>query len=147
MTGRKMDLKFQRGYTVTEKAEKRSHGKGGGGGLVITSCLILLQRHGLQPTRLICAWDFPGKNTGVDCYFLLQGIFLTQGWNTCLLLWQANSLPLSLLESLMAKVLVQNLPDHHLILGFSSQRLRLVDQSCIMYLPPSLDVLLFISFD
>ena len=25
--------------------------------------------------------DFPGKNTGVDCHFLLQGIFLTQGSN------------------------------------------------------------------
>ena len=26
-----------------------------------------------QPTRLPCPWDFPGKNTGVDCHFLLQG--------------------------------------------------------------------------
>ena len=25
-----------------------------------------LQCHGLQPTRLLCPWDFPGKNTGVD---------------------------------------------------------------------------------
>ena len=24
-------------------------------------------------------WDFPGKNTGMGCHFLLQGIFLTQG--------------------------------------------------------------------
>ena len=40
---------------------------------------------------------FPGKNTRVGCHFLLQGIFLTQGWNPCLiclLLWQADSLPL-----------------------------------------------------
>ena len=34
-----------------------------------------LQPHGLQPTRLLCPWDFPGKNTGVGCHFLLQGIF------------------------------------------------------------------------
>ena len=27
----------------------------------------------------------PGKNTGVGCHFLLQGIFPTQGWNLCLL--------------------------------------------------------------
>ena len=26
-------------------------------------------------------WDFPGKNTGVGCRFLLQGIFPTQGLN------------------------------------------------------------------
>ena len=25
-----------------------------------------------QPTRLPCPWDFPGKNTGVGCHFLLQ---------------------------------------------------------------------------
>ena len=30
--------------------------------------------------------SFPGKNTGVGCDFLLQGIFLTQGLNPCLLL-------------------------------------------------------------
>ena len=29
------------------------------------------------PTRLLCPWDFPGKNAGVGCHFLLQGIFLT----------------------------------------------------------------------
>ena len=38
-----------------------------------------LPPHGLQPTRLLCPWDFPGKNTGVGCHFLLQGIFPTQG--------------------------------------------------------------------
>ena len=34
--------------------------------------------HGLQPTRLHCPWDAPGKNTGVGFHFLLQGIFATQ---------------------------------------------------------------------
>ena len=28
--------------------------------------------HGLQPTRLFCPWDFPGKSTGVGCHCLLQ---------------------------------------------------------------------------
>ena len=28
--------------------------------------------HELQPTRLFCPWDSPGKNTGVGCHFLLQ---------------------------------------------------------------------------
>ena len=37
--------------------------------------------HGLQPARLLCPWDSPGKNTGVDCHALLQGIFPTQGSN------------------------------------------------------------------
>ena len=35
--------------------------------------------YGLQPTRLLCPWDPPGKNTGVGSHSLLQGIFLTQG--------------------------------------------------------------------
>ena len=54
-----------------------------------------LQPHGLKPTRLLCPWDSPGKNTGGGCHFLLQGIFLTQGSNPCLLYllhWQAGSL-------------------------------------------------------
>ena len=39
----------------------------------------------------------PGRNTGVGCHVLLEGIFPTQGLNPCLLdlpLWQAGSLPL-----------------------------------------------------
>ena len=28
--------------------------------------------HRWQPTRLLCPWDSPGKNTGVGCHFLLQ---------------------------------------------------------------------------
>ena len=40
-----------------------------------------LQLHGLKLTRILCPWDFPGKNVGVGCHFLLQGIFPTQGSN------------------------------------------------------------------
>ena len=47
--------------------------------LVTESRLTLLSPCGLQPARLLCPWDSPGKNTAVNCYFLLQGIFLTQG--------------------------------------------------------------------
>ena len=57
--------------------------------------MSILWLRGLQPTRLLCPWDFPGKNAGVGCLFLLQGLFLTQGSNPCLLHWQAGSLPLS----------------------------------------------------
>ena len=54
-----------------------------------------LRPHGLQPTRLLCPWDFPAKNTGVGCHFFLQGIFLTQGLNPHLLHWQEDSLLLN----------------------------------------------------
>ena len=45
-----------------------------------------LQPHRLYPARLLCPRDSPGKNTGVDSHFLLQGVFLTQGPNLGLLL-------------------------------------------------------------
>ena len=57
-----------------------------------------LRPHGLQPARLLCPWESPGKNTGVGCCALFQGIFPTQGSNSrllCLLHWQAGSLPLA----------------------------------------------------
>ena len=38
-----------------------------------------------KPARLLCPWDSPGKNTGVDCQALLQGIIPTQGWKLHLL--------------------------------------------------------------
>ena len=34
-----------------------------------------------SPQGSFCLWDSPGKNTGVGCHFLLQGIFSTQGLN------------------------------------------------------------------
>ena len=58
-----------------------------------------LQPHGLEPTKLLYPWDFPSKNNGVCCHFLLQGIFLTQESNPRLLHWQEDSLPLSHLGS------------------------------------------------
>ena len=44
-----------------------------------------LQPCGLYPARLLCPWDFAGKNIGVGCHFLLQGIFPTQESNPHLL--------------------------------------------------------------
>ena len=44
-----------------------------------------LQPHRLQPTRLLCPWDSPSKNTGVNYRSLLQRIFPAQGSNPGLL--------------------------------------------------------------
>ena len=55
-----------------------------GGGLVAKSCLTLV-----TPWNVACqaplSLDFPGKNTGMGCNFLLQGIFPTQELNLGLL--------------------------------------------------------------
>ena len=50
-------------------------------GLVTSVLSDSWRPHGLHPVQLLCLWDSPGKNTGVGCHALLQGIFLTQGWN------------------------------------------------------------------
>ena len=55
----------------------------------------------LQPTSLLCPWNSTGKNTGMSCHFLLQGIFPTQG-----LMWpnphcRQMLLPSELLENPM----------------------------------------------
>ena len=43
--------------------------------------------YGLQPANLLCPWNFPGRNIGLGCHFLLQGIFPTQGLNPLLWKW------------------------------------------------------------
>ena len=42
----------------------------------VKPCLTLC-----KPIRLLYPWNFSGKNTGISCHFLIQGIFLTQGSN------------------------------------------------------------------
>ena len=57
-----------------------------------------LQSHRLYPIRFLCPWDSPGKNTGVGCHALLQGIFPTQisnAWLLHLLHWQEEPLTLN----------------------------------------------------
>ena len=56
--------------------------------VVVVFCSVVsdsLRPHGLRPARLLCPWDSPGKNTGVDCHSLFQRIFPTQGSNPGLL--------------------------------------------------------------
>ena len=68
--------------------------------VLITQVSDTFRPHGLKPSRLLCPWDFPGKNPAVGCHALapLQGIFLTQGLNLHLPAapaLQADSFPLS----------------------------------------------------
>ena len=57
----------------------------------VLSRVLLFAAHGLGPTRLLCLWDCPCKNTGVGCHFLLNRIFPNQGLNSRVC-WQMNSL-------------------------------------------------------
>ena len=43
--------------------------------LLLLSCFSRVRpcgTHRRQPTRLLCPWDSPGKNTGVGCHILLH---------------------------------------------------------------------------
>ena len=53
----------------------------------------LLATPGTVAHLLLCPWDSPGKNTGVGCHFLLQGVFLTQGLSPGSPELQTDSLP------------------------------------------------------
>ena len=64
----------------------------------LLSHVQLFAPQGLQPARLLCPWNSPGKNTGVGSHALLQRLFQTQRSSSHLLgllLWQAGSLPLA----------------------------------------------------
>ena len=90
---------------------------------------------GLQPTRLLHPWDFPGKSTGVGCHFLLQGIFLTQGLSPHLL-------------TLAGRFFSTESPGKPIIIGDMSQTVVLKHQSplqspaallrCVSGLQPSM---------
>ena len=53
------------------------------GGFVAKSCLTLCNPRDCSPSGS-SVHGMSGKNTGVGCHFLLQGIFPTQGSNLCL---------------------------------------------------------------
>ena len=80
---------------------------------LIVSCACVLSHVQLfvspwtVSSRLLCPWDFLGKNTGMGFCFLLQGIFPTQG-KPCLLHWQVDSLPLYHLGSPVISQLLLN---------------------------------------
>ena len=64
----------------------------------LQSCPILRDPMDCSPPGSSVHGDSPGKNTGVGCLALLQGIFPTQGLNWCLfclLHWQVGSLSLA----------------------------------------------------
>ena len=63
----------------------------------LQSCLTLCNPLDCSPPGSSVHVDSPGRNTGVGCHALLQGVFSTQGSNLLLLLslWQAGSLPLA----------------------------------------------------
>ena len=68
------------------------------------------------------------KNTGVGCHFLLQGIFLTQGSNPCLLCllhWQADSSPLSHLGPSHKKLKKKN----HMIISIDTKTFENIQHS------------------
>ena len=82
---------------------------------------------------LLCPWNFSGKNAGLGCHFLLQGIFLTQGLNPGLLHLlhgQADSLPLSHLG------IPENPNPGHFLLsfgGFAEKTFR--ERTCVQMKP------------
>ena len=86
------------------------------------SCVQLLWPHGLYIAMLLCPWNLPGKNTGVGCHFLRQGIFMTWRLNLHLLhllCWQADSLLLCHLGSPIYKFYIYIFFSIHIIIKYT----------------------------
>ena len=102
-------------------------------------------------TRLLCPWEFPGKNTMVGCHFLLWGIYPIQGLNPHILCWQVDSLPLShqgstprrdipqIINNIYKKPTTNIILDNKMLKAFSL-RLR-IRQGCLL-LPFLFDIVL-----
>ena len=91
-----------------------------------------------SPARLLCPWNFPGKDIGVGCHFLLQGIFPTQGSNPGLLhcrwmfnLWATREAPQIVGD------LVQNKIQRKETLGNLQPRVRREEPYCFLSPFPS----------
>ena len=81
--------KSRTGLSVCTRARAHTHTHTHTHNVLPKACAVLshsvvyrsLQHYGPQFTRLFCPWGSPGKNTGVGCLALLQGIHPTQGSN------------------------------------------------------------------
>ena len=86
---------------------------------VSKSCPTLCNPVNCSPPGFSVHGDFPGKNTGVGCHFLLQGIFPTQGLNPHLPHQQVDSSPLSHLGSPRESIpLLIYFCRHHILRSF-----------------------------
>ena len=87
---------------------------------LVSCCHVWLFCNSMDcPARFLCPWDFPGKNTGVSCHTLLQGILPTQGLNPGLLycrrfftLWATMEVPLAVLGKYVLFVDLSTLTDN-----------------------------------
>ena len=102
----KYSLFFQliKGSFQVKKTTNATYYSGNYAAFNISLCLCSvvsdsLWPHGLYPTRLLCSWYFPGRNTGVGCNILLQWIFRPRDWtNASCISWISRQilLPVSL---------------------------------------------------
>ena len=92
---------------------------------VAQSCLTLARPHGLQPTRLLHSWNFPGKSTGVGCHCLLR----SHHYGFLILIYPDAWWPLAAFVSAILDIsqlaLVSNLSSLLLPLALTSLRLVL----------------------
>ena len=80
-----------------------------------------LRPHGLEPTRLLCPWNSPGKNIGVGCHFLLQS--RERGyiklWLICTVIWQK---PIQHYKAIILQLKKKNMHRYHVHYTFRQKR-------------------------
>ena len=85
-----------------------------------------LEAHLQTSLQILCPWDSPGKNTGVGCHFLLQGIFPTQGSNLDLLHCRQILYPLSQIIILPKAIYIFSVLDIKIPKVFSGETGKLI---------------------
>ena len=100
-----------------------------------------LQPHGLQPVRLLCPWNSLGKNTGVGCHLLLQGIFTIPGLKPHLLClvrilhhwapWEARNACVVLRHSVLADSVTLSTVVHQAPLFMGVLQVRLLERGAM----------------
>ena len=97
---------------------------GVGGGVCVLSHIQLFANPWIVA---LCLWYFPGKNTGMGCHFLFQGVFPTQRLNLHLLHWQiyhwATWLPLCYRTCIISSLKDNSLPTYYGVTMLDSQDL------------------------
>ena len=77
-----------------------------------------LRPHGLQPTRLLHSWNFPGKSTGVGCHSLDVNNYLKSNYNIILTFWKLRIIP-NIIKYLVS---VQRFLSHNFFLPICSNQ-------------------------
>ena len=104
--------------------------------LVAQSCPTLCDPSDCSPPSSSVHGDSPGKNTGVGCHAVLQGIFPTQEWKAGLSYCRRILYHLSSVVSYCELIWASSQPDDFRVIGLLTQQLGCPPSKCLKIKKP-----------